>query len=267
MKSILKWGLLALLAAVLMGCIETITLIRLNRDGSGTIEETVIISNSFMEIMAGMGGESGEAAEEPDFLNEDELLEKAKVMGEGVKLVSAEKLSTEKGNGYKAIYSFKDINQVRINQNPGENLPQTGGPEEEAVEELITFRFTKGNPATLIVINPSEDEEYEEEPGEEEYGGEEDPAMMDMLKGLYQDMLIRIAIEVNGSIVDTNATYRDGSRVTILEMDFAKLLEDEEAFKKLIASKPETLEETKELIKDNPGIKVELRDEIRIRFK
>ncbi len=52
-----------------------------------------------------------------------------------------------------------------------------------------------------------------------------------------------------------------------MEMDFGKLLEDENTFKELVTAQPKTLEASKELLKDKPGIKVELQDQIIIRFR
>jgi hypothetical protein len=266
----LKFVLLLALSLALMGCFESIVLLRVNKDGSGTIEETVVISDAFMELMKSFGGEEDAEAGEEDLIDEQELTDKAASMGEGVRYVSAEPVKTDRGSGYKAIYSFSDINDVRINQNPGENVspPPVGGEEEGPVEEWLRFNFTGGRTATLEIIYP-QDIEMEQE--EESEAGEADmasnPEMMEMLRELYQDMHIGIGVEVNGEITDTNATYVDGSTVTLMDIDFAKILEDEEKFKELLNANPETVEEMKELVKDNPGIKVEIEESIRIRFR
>jgi hypothetical protein len=52
-----------------------------------------------------------------------------------------------------------------------------------------------------------------------------------------------------------------------MEMDFSKIVENEEAFKKLTLSKTESLEETKQVIASLPGIKVELKDRVEVQFK
>ena len=267
MKALKIFVLLALSLA-LMGCFESIVLLRVNKDGSGTIEETVVISDAFMELMKSFGGEEeGEEEEEP--INEQELIDKAASMGEGVRYVSAEPVKTDRGSGYKAIYSFSDINDVRINQNPGENVspPPMGGEEEGPVEEWLRFNFRGGKTATLEIIYPRDMEmEQEEEPSEGEADMDSNPEMMEMMRELYQDMHIRIAVEVNGEIAETNASYVEDSTVTLMDIDFAKILQDEEKFKELMNANPSTVEEMKELVKDNPGIKVEIQDSIRIRF-
>jgi hypothetical protein len=259
------------LSLALVGCFESIVLLRLDKDGSGTIEETVVISDAFMELMKSFGGEGEGEEQEQDPINEQELMDKAAGMGEGVRYVSAEPVQTDRGSGYKAIYSFSNINDVRINQNPGENVspPPMGGEEEAPVEEWLRFNFSGGRTPTLEIIYPRDIEEEmgQEESGEGEVDMDSNPEMMEMMRELYRDMHFRIAVEVNGEIVETNASYVDGSTVTLMDIDFAKILEDEEKFEELMKANPETVEEMKELVKDNPGIKVEIEDTIRIRFR
>jgi hypothetical protein len=265
----LKIVVLLAISLALMGCFESIVLLRVNKDGSGTIEETVVISDAFMELMKSFGGEE-KGEEEEELINEQELLDKAASMGEGVRYVSAEPVKTDRGSGYKAIYSFSDINEVRINQNPGENVspPPMGGEEQGPVEEWLRFAFSGGRTATLEIIYPSDMEmEQEEEPAEGGADMDSNPEMMEMMRELYQDMHIGIAVEVAGEITETNASYVDGSTVTLMDIDFAKILQDEEKFKELMNANPETIEEMKELVKDNPGIKVEIEESIRIRFR
>jgi hypothetical protein len=265
----LKVIVLLVLTLALMGCFESIVLLRVNKDGSGTIEETLVISDKFMELMKSFGNE--EEGEEQVPINEQELMDKASGMGEGVRYVSAEPVKTDRGSGYKAVYSFSDINDVRINQNPGENVspPPMGGEEEGPVEEWLRFNFSGGRTPTLEIIYPRDfDEETgKKEPAEGEADMDDNPEMMEMMRELYQDMHIAIAVEVDGQIVETNADYVDGSTVTLMDIDFAKILEDEEKFEELMNANPETVEEMKELVKDNPGIKVEIEEAIRIRFR
>jgi len=264
----LKIVVLFAVSLALMGCFESIVLLRLNKDGSGTIEETVVISDAFMELMNSFGGEESEGEKDP--INEVELLEKAAAMGDGVRFVSAEPVETDRGSGYRALYSFSDINEVRINQNPGENVspPPMGGEEEQPVEEWLRFDFTQGPTATLEILYPRTEEfESEEQSAEGEVDMDSNPEMMEMLRELYRDMHIGIAVVVDGRITETNASYVEDSTVTLMDVDFAKILQDEEKFKELLEANPATIEEMKQLVQDNPGIKVEIEESIRIRFR
>lgn len=276
MKFQLKVIIAALLVLFLTGCVDTQTIVKVNRDGSGTIEETVIISMGFLELMQGMSGEASDATKDFNILDKDKLKEKASQIGEGVTLVSAENIKTDSGTGYKATYSFNNISKIKINQNPAENVPTPGpgGPDAEETGEFITFKFKKGGTSTLEIFKPQEKLSGDQSGGSNGAGAEgagekpaADPGMLDMMRQIYQDMRISIAVDVAGAITSTNAQYRDGSRITIMELDFGKLLEDEERFQELVQADPDTLEETKELFKDLPGMKVEMQDTIKISFR
>ena len=293
MGRVLELGTGVLMLLCLVGCIQVDTVVKLKPDGSGTIEETVLMSKEFvkqMEMMvtqmaAELGAEEkeGETAKGFDMFNEDELKEKASALGEGVTYVSGKKVVTGEAEGFHATYAFTDINKLKLNQNPSDKAPsEAGGPAPGAKgekKELIMFQFTKGPPATLIVKMPSQKPadkpavtekpavSEEPEPEEDEGMEEQDAAAAEMMKQMFKGMKIAIAIEVEGSIVETNATHREGSRVTLMEIDFGKLIADVEKFEKFAERQPETIEEVKSLMKDLPGIKVELNEQVMIKFK
>jgi hypothetical protein len=53
-----------------------------------------------------------------------------------------------------------------------------------------------------------------------------------MMKGLFVD----VALNVDGKIIKSNAPYVDGSRVTLLQIDFDKMLADDPTLAKLQSS-------------------------------
>jgi len=77
---------------------------------------------------------------------------------------------------------------------------------------------------------------------------------------------VAMTVQVEGMILETDATHRDGSRVTLMVIDFEELLEAPEYLDELTERRPRSLEEAKELLKDFPGIKLELAPAIHIRF-
>jgi hypothetical protein len=82
-------------------------------------------------------------------------------------------------------------------------------------------------------------------------------AMMKMMrKGLYVD----VTLNVNGRIVKTNAPYVDGSRVTLMQIDFDKLLADDAALMKLSSAK-----DIKSLA-GVPGLKVVAEPKVTVEF-
>jgi hypothetical protein len=273
----LRWLLPAGLLIALLGCFDSSILVKVKKDGSGTVEETVILSKAFTELMAsfgaGMGGEEQQEQQDQDLVDQDKLRAKAAAMGDGVELVSADPVVTERGSGFKAVYRFKDINQLKVNENPSDNVPGPPSGEEQAPnpEELVQFRFTRGGTATLEIIYPKDFNDEEVQAGEEEMEAGPDPTadpeMMAMMKQLYADMRMKLVVEVDGTIVDTNATYREGSRVTLMEVDFGKLMEEGDKFDELMQAKPETVEEMKRALEGVESIKVETAQNIRIRFR
>ncbi|MEE9614006.1 MAG: hypothetical protein V3W31_03500 [Thermodesulfobacteriota bacterium] len=325
MKKITRSWLIALAVLSLTGCMEVETLIKVRPDGSGTVEETVLLRKDAAEqmkrmaeqmanMMAGKeegggapkekGGKGKEEAKEFELFPEEQMKKRAAAMGEGVTYLSGEKVSTETGEGYRAIYAFTDIEKLLINQNPSDKMPSgptvpdappgggegsSAGPSEESgeksgkeekKEEFVRFGFKKGKPSVLIITMPKkefepEDEEKTEEKPEGSEGGKEtgpdDNQKRDMaelmMREMFRGMKISIAVEVEGSIVETDATHRDGSRVTLMEIEFGKLLESVEEFEKFVAAKPRTLEESKEILKLIPGIRLEMNGEVTIGFE
>ena len=52
-----------------------------------------------------------------------------------------------------------------------------------------------------------------------------------------------------------------------MNIDFNELLKDKDRLNKLNSLQPDTLEDTKEIMKDIPGMKVDLKNKIIIKFK
>ena len=271
-----RLGIVVVALLCMVGCMQVDSLVKVKRDGSGTIEETVLMNREFikqMEAMASqMGAKQGEGASKGfNFFDQEEIKKKAGAMGEGVVYVSGKKVTVGNKEGYKVIYAFTDINKVKLNQNPGDKVPSSGaGPGDKGKkEEFIRFQFTKGNPATLIVRMPSpkpgDKTKLPKDPKPQQ--GQDADMAMGMMSQMLKGMKIAVAVEVEGAIVETNATHRQGSRITLMELEFDKLIQNQEKFKEFARSKPENLEEAKKVMKDLPGIKVELNEEVRIRFR
>jgi hypothetical protein len=190
MKKLLILGLIAIFLIALTCCIQVDTLIKVKPNGSGVIEETFLMNKAFVQQMKAMmeemakqmeqqmeqqadqqvseGKKEGEPQQEKesqkkpesfDIFNEKELKERASELGEGVTYLSGSKIVTDDYEGYKAIYAFKDIQKIRINQNPGEKVPsgpQQGSPDAKTKKEYITFIYTKGKPAELLIKLPAD---------------------------------------------------------------------------------------------------------------
>ena len=95
----------------------------------------------------------------------------------------------------------------------------------------------------------------------------DDPQAIEMMKAIFKDMRVSIVLNVEGDIVDTNATHRSGRKITLIDMDFGKLLGDIELLKKINEEKPESIEEVKKMVKGIEGLKLEFNSPVTIDFK
>ena len=282
MKQAIRFAEIALVLICLAGCIQVTTLIKVKPDGSGTIEETLLINKAAMQrieeaskqMNAQMGAQpgGGQVSGEFKILDEDKLRESASKMGQGVTYVSSKKLSTKDAEGYRATFAFSDINKVRLDTRPSDQTPSSAGMGAKGGKEeaVATFHFNQGPPAVLEVMLPEELTSDNLQPPElPDTLPADNPQMASManeMKEMFKDMKINIALEVEGDIIRTNATHREGSKITLMEVDFGKVLQNDEALKKIKQLEPRNADQARKLLKDIPGIKVEFNPKLRVEF-
>ncbi len=266
------------------GCIDTETRIIVKKDGSGILKETVLMSNVVTEMVQGMassfGGDSSAGSSDGfNLLDEKKLRKGAEKMGDGVSFVSAREHATDKSKGYKAVYAFKDISKLRINQNPADNVPSQPGGNKTAEPEYLSFTFDKGKVSTLTIKLPKSKEKKSPVKKETQTTDKDklkrsicdsaigDEKAMEEAKEMFSGMRVAISVELDGKIIKTNATHAEGNRITVMEMDFAKLLDVPEILQEFAELNPSSVETVKEMVKDVPGIRFDLNEEITVSFK
>ena len=264
-----RGGLRATLALFVLllcsGCFTYETLITLNLDGSGTVEEVFTLSGSMLEFMT-MFAEEGDEA--PDFCDEDELAAQAAEMGEGVTLTSATPIDGDSGVGCRAVFAFTDVNTLQINQDPGERIPDGGldSDEDEEEDTPVTFSYTPGN---LTIYMPQDFGQDDDE--DDDTAAEPDSAaramQFQMMREMFKGAHMRLALAVEGDITETNATYLGDDGITLIELDFDTLLEDEAQMMTMMDAKPNSAEEIRALVEGVDGIKVETTEEVTIQFE
>ncbi len=277
MKLLRGVALSIFVAIVFGGCIQDEKVVKLKPDGSGTFEETFVIGVQALaqikQLSEGFGalgknfGKAGGASSAFKVLDEGKLRDAAEKLGDGVKFVSAKAVTSEAGEGYSVIYSFSDINKLRLDQNPADNLPAAASALQmtKGKKESIKFDFKKGAPALLTVKMPApKDSDLKDRP--QIPSGQGDMAAT-MMQQMFKDMKVSVAIEVQGRISESNAEFQDASRVTLVEMDFNKVLSDPEKFKSLLAAQPKTIEEAKALVKGVDGMKAETQPTVSVKFE
>jgi hypothetical protein len=272
MKNLRTMLIYASLTLLLVGCLQVETKINVAKDGSGTINEKVLLSRTFVNMMKefAQAFQDSASTEEFSFFKEDEIIADAKDYGEEVKYVSHELISDSNWEGFEVVYSFNDITKIKIQPDPGSKVGM-GDEEGEATadKEYYFFKFKKGDVSELIIDRPpielnsesgeNKDTAKTSEQNDEEMGEE----FLKMMEG----MKINIAVQVDGNIASTNASYVDGSNITLFQMDFGEMMKDKESFKEFKNKEPKNIEEMKEFLEKFPGMKIEVEKPISVKFK
>jgi hypothetical protein len=265
---------LALLAAPLLllsGCFQVEEVVHIKTDGSGTIDETLTMSKLALAQIKAMQPSATPGAESKAFslLDEQKLKDQAAKMGEGVTYVSAKKIQTDTSEGFVATFAFADINKVKLSPAPAPNMGNNMSVSDD--NKAITFKFDKPKLAVLRVFNPTGGAKEEAKP--EEKGkdtAKADPnadAMKAMMLQVLKDMRVVVRIEPDGKIMKTNSSYHEGGKVTLLDIDFNKVLADPDKATQLTKIKDQNSPEALNLLKSIPGVSVETANPTIIRFQ
>jgi len=259
--------LLAISTSLLLtGCIELDSVLTLNKDGSGSIEETTLLSaqaSAMMAMMATAGaGQPGAPAPPPDLMVSREKAEAtAKEMGPGVTLKTFEALKTPDGKqGQKIVYAFPDIS--KINYHSGSSA--------------ATFTFSNGTLTIRNLSNASNPATVPPLPGAPAVPGRSantpPPSAQEiaMVKGMFAGMRMALRVTAPSGIASSDATYVDGNTVTLLDLQMDKLFDNPDALAKLSTLSPNpnmSPAEAAEALKGIPGVRAELRDVVTIKLK
>lgn len=249
----------AVVAALLgSGCIRSNTLITVKPDGSGTIEQTVLMNASGLKgMLGGLGGQPTQASTGP---SDADLKRSAEKLGEGVTFVASEPIKLPDGfEGSKVRYAFTDITKVRVDQNP--QLSAAGGNGVSMAskgESPVTFGLEKNAGVSTLTVTFHDKPKSEKPAGPTGGPDMDNPQMLDMMKAMFKGFKVGIDLNVAGKIVKTDADYVTGSRVTLLEMDLEALLQDEAKLKEVqkAVGPNASVSELKPYLKDIKGLKV-----------
>ncbi|MET0552951.1 MAG: hypothetical protein ABW221_07935 [Vicinamibacteria bacterium] len=281
----------ARLAAVLAlgvgasGCLAVDMLVKVKGDGSGTVEKSLTMNPEAMQQMAAemkaSGGDASVKTKDPSTITDKELLDgpfdpeelkkEAAKMGPGVTFVSATPVREKTRMGVKAVFAFKDVNQLVLNQKP---LPEGGPGAKSSPEDEVRFALTKkgGNSVLTLKSKPFDLKSGAPKPkpsGSPAPAGMEKMAegMFEMMKPMLKGLRITVGVEVDGALVKTNSPYVEGNRVTFLDMDFGALLADEKALKAFGEDMEGSLSQQKAALAKVKGMKVHLEPEMVVEFK
>jgi hypothetical protein len=234
---------LPLLASLLTGCINASTLIKIKPDGSGTLEQTVLMNGqAFKGMFAALGADGKPAPMGPSTINEAELKASAAKLGEGVTYVSATPMKNEAGyEGVKAIYAFTDISKLQVDQDPNLSGASGGVQVQRKASKPVVFKMAKGaNGTSVLTANFTDMQEQaearakEQAPPQGQPGAEMvSPQMLEMAKAMFSGFRVAIDVEVAGQLVKSSSEHVAGNTVTLLAIDLGELLKDEAKLKEI----------------------------------
>jgi hypothetical protein len=232
-----RYAGLVLVALLASGCLRSTTVISVKPDGSGTVVQETGVSPQALAMLQGMAGSSAEPGKmPPQLFGEEQARKAAETMG--IQFVSGEPMKTAQMEGYRARFAFDDVRKLRMkmNQDPTKNAATTSGGDSP-----FGFDFERrGSSSVLTIVMPEKaDGAAGMNPinGLGVGGNKTDPQAnqqaMQMMKVMMQGLFVDITLAVDGRIIKTNAPHVNGSQVTLMQIDFDKLLADEAALQKL----------------------------------
>lgn len=286
-------------AAVLLGCtscLRTSTVVRVKKDGTGTITsryhfspETLAMMEQLGNLGDALGGAQGArpAVGGPDVAllqdlakpDETSLKEDAAGFGEGVRYAKHEAGKDDDGwEGYTVVYEFEDIRKVRIDQQsiPGKakEFAKAAGEDAKPAETgSITFDL-KGDVLTIKsgfakagmgeFVDPEQLDQAKQM-------GMKPSDSIKMAAGMTKDMRVGYFVRIDGGIAETNATHVTGDLITLSDADMSKVLADPDlgVFIDKVAADPKavTPEQQKELLGKLEAMAVETKEEVTVKLK
>ena len=246
---------------LLSACLEMTSVVTVNKDGSATLEETTLVSAQLKAMMASMpqDGSGGPGAKDllPDKAKAEE---RAKDLGAGVTVKNHETVKSPDGReGVKVTYAVADISKLQYH-------PFAQDKNSAKDQKPITFAVSGGS----VTVNLPQDKPKGEKVEKPKIPAEQMQAQMAMMKPMFAGMRIAAQVKGGSGIASSDATNVSGDTVTIMDIQFDKIMEKPEVFTKFMESaddKDMTPAKAAEMFKGVDGIKIESKEKITIQLK
>lgn len=231
----LRFAVVLFVAAMSTACLRSTTVISIRSDGSGTVVQETGMNPQALAMLQGMAAAGdGQQKVSGELFGEEQAKKIASSMG--VTFLSGEPIKTPQLEGYRARFSFDDVRKLQMKMN-GEAAAALAGADG-AKQPPFGFGFERRGASSLLTITMPE-EKPDGLPGlgagmgpKGDANPEQNAQAIQMMKVMMAGLFVDVSLDFEGRIIKTNAPHVEGSRLTLMQIDFDKMLTDEAGLQK-----------------------------------
>lgn len=220
---ILRIFVLVLLATSVNGCLKTFSNLHVKRDGSAVLRDSIYLTESIRE--------SGPPSADSLVLFQKKLdsmaLKNAAELGPNVTVRSTRIVNELNPTGWVTEYNIPSISDLTLGRIRtmkmvgGEAMAGMTTQEEQPADEPMRFSYSDG---LLEITNPPAPKSTQPVEQSKPQTKEEINMAIDMMQTFMGGLRIALTVSVDPPLLSTNATSVTGSTITIMDVDFDKLM-------------------------------------------
>jgi hypothetical protein len=272
----LRSAVLLLLLISLSGCIEMHTSVNVRKDGSGTIVQKMLFTGmlgSMLDEAKQDEGAKGRSNLVDAMQDAASLKRTAAEFGPDVVVESVRKIDTDRQKGVEIRMAFTDIDHVRIGQSMAPDRfmksdslsSRRDSVDVEKKRPLYTFSMVRGPRSRLTILKTEQVLSSQGQSLGSPGSTRKDRKMaLEFMKPFMKGMKVVFEVNVEGQVVESNATYRRANRITLVDLDFDRMLAGHDAMTNLDGLSDV---EAKRKLGKLRGIRIETRSPMTVDFR
>lgn len=267
----LKFFAVLAVAIVSTGCLKVQHTLNLKPDGSGTVASVIAISDTFMKQAGAMMSAQGGGSLLP---TDAALRQGAAALGPGVRFVSSTPYKAGGFQGVNAVYAFDDVSKLTWNMEKAMTgavqLPGTDPADKPDPDADIKLAFARAGGSSVLTITmpkvPEPDASQQAQAEKTAKQAESNPQLEAMMKQMLAGLLMEVVINVDGTLVKTDAPYVEGKRIVLLRMDGDALLKSGAGAASLMQMQQQS-GNFEAMLAKVPGLKLVTKPQVRVEFR
>ena len=235
------------LALVLSGCFQLSSVLSVRPNGSATLRDEVTLSG--FGLMA---------LQEADAFDEATFEDRAGRLGPGVRVASVER----RDDGFTVTYAVDDVRTLAY------TAPDMGASDGAEGQFPMTFGFAEGESATLDIRLPKPAPSKPDTGDAAPVDAAQQAQALAMMRAMMSESRISMVVEIDGTVEETNATYAEGTTITLVDLPmgpFMDALADRPDL--MTADGPPDPATVAELLEDTPEVMIQKPGTVRVRFR